>query len=85
MGPLVTKLLQEKDANPNDAQRRINQLIHTQQAREKVYNRSQLHQERIKKAFEKHSKKEDLQVGDLVLRWDVRNEDKCKHGKFDHL
>jgi hypothetical protein len=24
-------------------------------------------------------------LGDLVLRWDVRNEDKGKHGKFDHL
>jgi hypothetical protein len=24
-------------------------------------------------------------VGDLVLRWDGRNQDKGKHGKFDHL
>jgi hypothetical protein len=24
-------------------------------------------------------------LGDLVLRWDARNEDKGKHGKFDHL
>jgi hypothetical protein len=24
-------------------------------------------------------------VGDLVLIWDARNEDKGKHGKFDHL
>jgi hypothetical protein len=37
-------------------QRRINQLIHTQQMREQVYNRSQLHQERMKKTFDKHSK-----------------------------
>jgi hypothetical protein len=24
-------------------------------------------------------------VDDLVLKWDARNEDKGKHGKFDHL
>jgi hypothetical protein len=53
--------------------------------REQVYNRSQLHQERMKKSFDKHSKKEDFQMGELVLRWDVRNEDKGKHGKFNHL
>jgi hypothetical protein len=85
LGPPVRKLLQEQEAEPNDAQRRINQLIHMQQAREQVYDRSQLHQERIKKAFDKHSKQEYFQIGDLVLRWDTRNEDKGKHGKFDHL
>jgi hypothetical protein len=81
LGPPVRKLLQEQEAEPDDAQRRINQLIHTQQAREQAYNRSQLHQERIKKTFDKHSKQEDLQVGDLVLRWDTRNEGKGKHRK----
>jgi hypothetical protein len=24
-------------------------------------------------------------MGDLVLRWEARNEEKGKHGKFDHL
>jgi hypothetical protein len=28
---------------------------------------------------------EDFKLGDLVLRWDAINEDKGKHGKFDHL
>ena len=77
--------MQEQEVEPNDAQRRINQLIHTQQAREQVYNQLQLHQERMKKDFDKRSKQEYFQVGDLVLRWDVRNEDKGKHEKFDHL
>jgi hypothetical protein len=85
LGPPIKKLLQEQDIEPNDAQRRINHLIHSQQAREQAYNRSQLHEERIKKAFDKHSKQEDLQVGYMVLRSDARNEGKGKHGKFDHL
>jgi transposase InsO family protein len=36
LGPPVRKLLQEQEVEPNDMQRRINQLIHTQQARETV-------------------------------------------------
>jgi hypothetical protein len=39
----------------------------------------------MKKTFDKHAKQEEFQVGDLVLRWDAKNEDKGKHGKFDHL
>jgi hypothetical protein len=38
LGLPVRKLLQEQEAKPDDAQRRINQLIHTQQAREQAYN-----------------------------------------------
>jgi hypothetical protein len=42
LGPPVRKLLQDQEVEPDDAQRRINQLIHTQQVREQAYNRSQL-------------------------------------------
>jgi hypothetical protein len=85
LGFPVRKLLQEQEAEPDDMQRRINQLVHTQQMREHVYNRSQLHQERMKKTFDKHSKQEEFRLGDLVLKWDARNEDKGKHEKFDNL
>jgi hypothetical protein len=39
----------------------------------------------MEKIFDKHSKQEYFQVDDLVLKWDARNEDKGKHGKFNHL
>ena len=85
LGFLVIKLLQEHEAEANDVHIRINQLVHTQQMREQVYNRSQLHQERMKKYFDKSSNLEDFRLGDMVLRWDVRNEDKGKHKKIDNL
>jgi hypothetical protein len=44
-----------------------------------------LHQENIKEDFDKHTKVDNFEPGDLVLKWDARNEDKGKHGKFDHL
>jgi hypothetical protein len=28
---------------------------------------------------------DDFKLGDLVLKWDTKNEDKGKHEKFDHL
>jgi hypothetical protein len=85
LGFPIRKLLQEKEVKLDDTQRRINQLIHVQQMREKVFNRSQLHQDKMKKIFDKYSKEEDFKVDDLVLKWDSRNEDKGKHGKFDHI
>jgi hypothetical protein len=85
LGLPVMKLLQEQEVEPNDAQRRINQLIHVQQMREQVFNNSQLHQDKMKRAFDRHTKDDDFKVDDLVLKWDARNEDKGKHGKFDHL
>jgi hypothetical protein len=50
-----------------------------------VFNNSQLHKDKMKRAFEKHTKDDDFKVDDLVLKWDARNEDKGKHEKFDHL
>ena len=81
----VMKLLQEAQVEPNDIQRRINQTIHLQQTREEVYIKSQVVHERIKKAFDKRTKAEDFYLGDKVLKWDSRREDKGKHGKFDFL
>ena len=85
LGVPVMKLLQEMQAKPNDSQRRINQMIHLQQTREEVFNKTQVIQENIKKIFDKQTKEDDFELGDLVLKWDARKEDKGKHGKFDHL
>eukprot|EP00253_Pinus_taeda_P028009 PITA_28009 len=85
LGILVIKLLQEIQAEPNDIQRRINQTIHLQQTREEVYHRAQVLQENLKNIFDKRTKAEDFFIGDKVLKWDSRREDRGKHGKFDFL
>ena len=72
-------------AEPNDIQRRIKQTIHLQQTREQVYDRAQILQEKLKKMFDKITKAEDFYIGNKVLRWYSRREDKGKHGKFDSL
>jgi len=85
VGLQVMRLVHEKDDEPNATQRRTNELINVQKTREKALNNSQLHQDRIKKYFDRHTKEDDFKVGDLVLKWDARIEDRGKNGKFDHL
>lgn len=43
------------------------------------------YQQKMKSLFDNKAKDRPLQLGDLVPRWDVRWEDKGKHGKFDPL
>ena len=66
-------------------QRRINQTIHLQHTREEVYERTQLVQENMKKLFDKRTKANNFQIGNVVLKWDSRREEKGKHGKFENL
>ena len=81
----VAKLFQEASGEEDPMQRRINQMIHLQQTREEVHQNSLKLQERIKKIYDKKAKADEFQIDDVVLRWDARNEDKGKHGKFDNL
>jgi hypothetical protein len=60
-------------------------MIHLTQSIEEVYNKTQVIQENIKKIFDRRTKEDDFELGNLVLKWDFRNEDKGKHGKFDSL
>ena len=85
LGFPVMKLLQEVESEENDMQRRLNQTIHLQQSREEVYKRIQAIQDNIKKIFDRRTKENDFQIGDKVLKWDSRREDKGKHGKFENL
>lgn len=42
-------------------------------------------QERIKKIYDRKAKVDKFQIEDIVLKWDARNEEKGKHGKFENL
>ena len=60
-------------------------MIELQQNREKVEERAQLYKLKIKSRFDRKIKYNTFLVGDMVLRWDARKEQKGKHGKFDNL
>ena len=50
-----------------------------------MYNRTQLIRENIKKIFDKRTKAASFAIGDKILKWDARREDKGKHNKLDNL
>ena len=85
LGILVIKLVQEVQTEEDNMVRRINHKIHLQQTREEAYNRAMKVQENIKRLFDKRTKVADFKIGDKVLKWDSRREDKGKHDKFDSL
>ena len=60
-------------------------MIELQQSREKVEESAQLYRLKIKSRFDKKIKDNTFSIGDMVLRWDAKKEQKGKHGKFDKL
>ena len=60
-------------------------MIHLQQTTEEVFQNTFRLQERIKKIYDRKAKVDKFQIEDIVLKWGARNEDKCKHGKFENL
>ena len=81
----VAKFLQETDAEPSDLTRRIHDLVELQQDREQLLGKTELHQERIKKNFDKKVKTDVFKTGDMVLKWDAARQEKGKQGKFEAL
>jgi hypothetical protein len=44
-----------------------------------------LDQDKIKIIFDRHTKEDDFKVNNFVLKWDARNENRGRHGKFHHI
>ena len=60
-------------------------MVELEETRDQVNHRLTEYQEKMKHIFDQHVRDRQLQIGDLVLRWDVRRAKKGKHGKFDPL
>eukprot|EP00253_Pinus_taeda_P036545 PITA_36545 len=65
--------------------RLVNALWADRQTREEVFENTSKLQEKIKKIYDRKAKVDKFQVDDVVLKWDARNEEKGKHGKFENL
>ena len=60
-------------------------MIELNQVREALVGKTQAYKDKVKSIFDKRANQKNFQVDDLVLRWDVRRQDRGKHGKFDNL
>ena len=81
----IMKCIQEDESEPNPTQRRINQLVEVHQIKEGLCDKAQSYQDKVKQVFDKRAKVDFFNLGDLVLKWDARHEDKGKHGKLDEV
>ena len=67
-------------------QLRHDQILKLEEEREKARIIHAKHQQIIKSSFDStSSSSKQLQVGDLVLKWDKAHEDKGKHTKFQKM
>lgn len=79
------KNLQELNEEPNNFQRRINQMVHLHQEREQAYEKIAKHQAKVKRLFDKHAKDKIFLPSDMVLKWDKRKEEPRRHENSDNL
>ena len=59
------KLLQEQEEEPNHMQRRINHIIDLNEVKDEAYDKVQIHQEKMKKTFDRRVKEEKFHIDDL--------------------
>eukprot|EP00253_Pinus_taeda_P004312 PITA_04312 len=80
-------LVQFIEESPSSSiQLRHDQILKLEEEREKVKITHAKHQRIIKSSFDStSSSSKQLQVGDLVLKWDKAHEDKGKHTKFQKM
>ena len=81
----VAKLLQIAQNEEDVMANRITGLTELYQIREQLIEKATSHQQKVKEAFDKNTKSNNFQVGDLVMKWDAFKEKKGNHGKFDAL
>ena len=81
----VMKYILEDEAKPNPTQRIINQLVEIHHIREGLCDKVQKYQDKVKQVFDKTAKVDSFNLGDLVIKWDARYEDKGKNLKFYEL
>ena len=60
-------------------------LIENHKIRETLMDKTQGYKEKVKVIFDKRTNQQVFNKNDMVLCWDVRQEDQGKHGKFDNL
>ena len=64
---------------------RMIELIELEEKRGKAMQTLELHQQQVKKSFDKKARVRIFKEGDLVLKWDADREKIGRHSNFDAL
>ena len=80
----LARVVQETECSA--IEERINMLLKLEEKRENAKRQFMKHQKIVKSWFDRGSSSNiELQVDDLVLKWDKAHEDKWEHTKFQRL
>ncbi len=60
-------------------------MIELEEKRNKAMETLEIHQQQMKKSFDKNARARIFREGDLVLKWDSEREKPGRHSKFDPL
>ena len=69
----------------NDMQMRMDDIMQLEEARRGSSDRNAKIQLQMKHLYDKRATERKFNIGDLVLMWNARIEDKDKHEKFDPI
>ena len=84
--PLIKLAQSTRGISLNFLQNQIDTLLKLKEERDKEKEKFHVHQQRIKRWFDKHVVGDkQFQVGDFVLKWDKASEARGKHSKFQKL
>ena len=60
-------------------------MVELQKIRERLVEKSRIHQKKIKETFDRKAKRDNFQLGPWVLKCNAFKENKGNHGKSDAL
>ena len=64
---------------------RMTKLIELEEKRQQVMQTLEIHQQQVKKSFDKKAKARVFKEGDLILKWDIDIDKLRRHSKFDAM
>lgn len=83
--PVYKFILQEDMDIPEPMEERMEQLEELDEIRSQAQEKNMNIQSQMKHLFDKREKNKKFKVGDMVLMWNSRIQDKGKRGKFEAL
>ena len=64
---------------------RIEELMEIEEKKSQAMQTLEIHQQQVRRSFDRKAKVRTFREGDLVLKWDAEREKLGRHSKFDTL
>ena len=83
--PVFKFVTEEQLEDINFMENRLNALILLDEVRRLAHEQNISKQQQVKFLHDKKSSERSFKAGDWVLKWNAKDQDKGKHGKFEAL